>query len=159
MGNVPKGARLAERIREYMAMALQKVKDPRIGFVTVTDVRLTGDNDRATIYWTVLPDSPEEREKTTAGLKSAKGLLRSELAHALGIRNVPELVFTYDDVAEQGRQIDEILHSLHKNEHPNKADDDFNEEETAAMANPTDTAESADTPADTTPADAEAGKE
>lgn len=113
MSNAPKGARLTERIREYMALALQRVKDPRIGFMTVTDVRLSGDNDRATIYWTVLPDTEEERTKTAAGLTSAKGLLRSELAHALGIRNVPELVFEYDDVAEQGRHIDEILAGLH----------------------------------------------
>ena len=113
MSNAPKGARLTERIREHMALALQKVKDPRIGFVTVTDVRLTGDNDRATIFWTVLPDSPEEREKTNAGLSSAKGLLRSELAHALGIRNMPELVFEYDEVAEHGRHIDEIIAGLH----------------------------------------------
>lgn len=129
MSNAPKGARLTERIREHMALALQKVKDPRIGFVTVTDVRLTGDNDRATIYWTVLPDTEEEREKTTAGLGSAKGLLRSELAHALGIRNVPELVFEYDDVAEHGRHIDEIIAGLHSDESPSGSAPDAPEAE------------------------------
>lgn len=118
MSNAPKGARLTERIREHMALALQKVKDPRIGFVTVTDVRLTGDSERATIFWTVLPDTPEERAKTTEGLASARGLLRSELAHALGIRSVPELVFEYDDVTEHGRHIDEIIAGLHKDDEP-----------------------------------------
>lgn len=112
MSGAEKGRRLAERIREIVGEILPRLKDPRIGFVTVTDVRLTGDNERATIFYTVLPDTPEERERSAAGLASATGLVRRDLGAALHIRKVPELRFELDAVAEQGRRIEQVLAEL-----------------------------------------------
>lgn len=107
-----KGRRLAERIKEIMGSLIPKLKDPRIGFVTITDVRMSKDNDRATIYYTVLPDTPEEREKTAAGIGSAVGLLRRDLGKILTVRHIPELSFQIDEVADSGRRIEEILAGL-----------------------------------------------
>ena len=104
-----KGRRLAERIKEIVGSLIPKLKDPRVGFVTITDVRMSKDNDRATIYYTVLPDTPEDRETTAAGIGSAVGILRRDLGKVLTVRHIPELVFQLDDVAESGRRIEEIL--------------------------------------------------
>lgn len=109
MSNPDKARRLGEQVRTVVSQQLQKLKDPRIGFVTITDVRMSRDNERATIYWTVLPDTPEDRERTEAGLSSATGLLRRDLGQALHVRHVPELVFAHDDVADSGRRIEQIL--------------------------------------------------
>jgi ribosome-binding factor A len=108
----PAARRLGERIKEIMGTLVPKLKDPRIGFVTITDVRMTADNERATIYYTVLPDSPEERNRTADGLDSAVGLLRRDLGKVLTIRHIPELVFLFDDVADSGRRIEAILADL-----------------------------------------------
>lgn len=107
-----KGRRLGERIKEIMGSLIPKLKDPRIGFVTITDVRMSKDNDRATVYYTVLPDTPEEREKTAAGIDSAVGLLRRDLGKVLTVRHIPELAFQIDSVADSGRRIEEILAGL-----------------------------------------------
>lgn len=107
-----KGRRLAERIKEIVSSQVPKLKDPRIGFVTVTDVRMSKDNDRATIYFTVLPDTPEQREATASGLASATGLLRRDVGRVLTVRHTPELVFAIDDVADSGRRIEAILADL-----------------------------------------------
>lgn len=107
-----KGRRLGERVKEVVGTLLPKLKDPRIGFITVTDVRMSRDNERATVYYTVLPDTAEQRGRTAAGLASAVGLLRRELGKALHIRHVPELVFEVDAVADQGRRIEAILAGL-----------------------------------------------
>jgi ribosome-binding factor A len=107
-----KGRRLAERVKELVSARLQTLKDPRIGFLTVTDVRMSRDNDRATVYYTVLPDTPEQRASTAEGLRSAAGLLRRDVGRVLAVRHTPELVFTADDVADSGRRIEEILAGL-----------------------------------------------
>ncbi len=107
-----KGRRLGERIKEIMGSLIPKLKDPRIGFVTITDVRMSKDNDRATIYYTVLPDTPDERDKTAAGITSAVGLLRRDLGKVLTVRHIPELAFHIDEVADQGRRIEEILSGI-----------------------------------------------
>lgn len=111
-----KGRRLAERVKEVVSTQLPKLKDPRVGFVTVTDVRMSRDNDRATVYYTVLPDTPEQRATTAQGLASATGLLRRDLGRALTVRHTPELVFEVDDVADSGRRIEQILHEIAQDE-------------------------------------------
>lgn len=108
----PAARRLAERVKEVVSTQIQKLKDPRIGFVTVTDVRMSRDNERATVYYTVLPDTTEQRARTAEGLASATGLLRRELGRVLTVRHTPELVFEADAVADQGRRIEEILAGL-----------------------------------------------
>lgn len=112
MSNPEKARRLAERVKEVVSQQIPKLKDPRIGFVTVTDVRMSRDNERATIYYTVLPDTPEERDRAAQGLGSATGLLRRDLGAVLHVRHVPELVFSNDEVADQGRRIEKILADL-----------------------------------------------
>jgi ribosome-binding factor A len=107
-----KGRRLAERIKEIVSSQLPKLKDPRVGFVTVTDVRMSRDNDRATVFYTVLPDTPEQREATAAGLASATGLLRRDVGRVLTVRHTPEIAFEIDAVADSGRRIEAILADL-----------------------------------------------
>ena len=124
MSTPEKGRRLAERVKEIVSSQIPKLKDPRIGFVTVTDVRMSRDNDRATIYYTVLPDTPDQREATARGLASATGLLRRDVGRVLTVRHTPELVFAIDDVAESGRRIEAILHSLADTDQPSAGPDD-----------------------------------
>jgi len=90
---------------------LPSLKDPRIGFVTVTGVRTTKDLSHATVYVSVL-GSEKEQERTLAGLQSAHGVLQAQLAHELGTRRTPVLTFEYDPAIERGvrltRMIDEL---------------------------------------------------
>ncbi len=104
-----KAGRLRERVKSVLATLMSRLKDPRIGFVTVTDVELSRDHEHATVWYTVLPDSPEQRERTAAGLASATPLLRRELGAALAVRKVPVLEFRPDPAPEQGRRIEELL--------------------------------------------------
>jgi ribosome-binding factor A len=101
--------RHAERVRELVAAAVRtQVKDPRIGMITITDARITGDLREATVFYTVLGDSTAQAE-TAAALESAKGLLRSTVGRALGLRHSPTLAFVLDDVPDHAKQIDELL--------------------------------------------------
>jgi ribosome-binding factor A len=90
------------------AMLERRVKDPRLGFVTVTDVRLSGDGREATVFYTVLGDDVE-RESTQAALRSATGLLRSTVGKRLGLKFSPTLAFQLDQVAEGAAHIEEAL--------------------------------------------------
>lgn len=96
----PRAARLADRIKVLIAEQLdRKVKDPRLGYVTVTDVRVTNDLQQATVFWTVLGDE-EERAATAAALESARGMLRSVVGSGLNTRLVPTLEFVMDAIPE-----------------------------------------------------------
>jgi ribosome-binding factor A len=99
----------AERIRELVASAVRtQVKDPRLGMLTITDARITGDLRDATVFYTVLGDA-EAKADTAAALSSAKGLLRSTVGKALGLRHSPSLTFVLDDVEDHAKEIDELL--------------------------------------------------
>lgn len=101
--------RHAERIRELVASALRKqVKDPRVGMVTITDVKLTADLRDATVYYTVYGDAAAQ-EGSAAALNSAKGLLRSVVGKRLGLRQSPSLTFVADQIPDQAHHIDELL--------------------------------------------------
>lgn len=101
--------RVAYRIKETVALLLDtRVKDPRLGFVTITEVRITGDLREATVFYTVLGDD-ENRASTKAALESAKGMLRSEVGKALGIRHTPSLEFLLDGIPENAIHISEVL--------------------------------------------------
>ena len=105
----PRVRKVADRIQVIVAEMLdRRVKDPRLGFVTVTDVRVTGDTQQATVFNTVLGEETDV-VSTAAALESAKGLLRSEVAKQLGMRHAPSLTFVPDVVPENARQIDEVL--------------------------------------------------
>ncbi len=109
MADTARARKLADRIHEIVAEALEKrVKDPRLGFVTVTDTRVTGDLQHATVFYTVLGDA-EEQAATAAALASAKGILRSEVGRRTGVRLTPTLEFVADAVPETAAHIDELL--------------------------------------------------
>ncbi|MGC3954129.1 MAG: 30S ribosome-binding factor RbfA [Propionicimonas sp.] len=105
----PYRAKTAEQIKVVVAEMLERrIKDPRLGFVTVTDVRLTGDGREATLFYTVLGDA-EERAASAAALASATGLLRSTVGKRLGLKFTPTLTFVLDAVEEEAAQIEEAL--------------------------------------------------
>ncbi len=105
----PRVRKVADRIQVIVAEMLERrIKDPRLGFVTVTDVRVTGDSQNASIFYTVLGEA-EEVAGTAAALESAKGILRSEVGKQLGMRHVPSLEFIHDALPENARHLDELL--------------------------------------------------
>jgi ribosome-binding factor A len=105
----PRVDKLADQIKVIVAEMLgRRIKDPRLGFVTLTDVRLTGDSRDATVFYTVL-GSEEEQAATAAALRSATGLIRSQVGKQLGLRFTPTLAFVRDAVPENARQIDDLL--------------------------------------------------
>ncbi|GAA4423506.1 30S ribosome-binding factor RbfA [Georgenia halophila] len=100
---------MAERIQQVVARMLDtRIKDPRLGFVTVTDVRVTGDLQHATVFYTVL-GSDEERAASGAALESAKGVIRSEVGRQTGIRLTPTLEFVPDALPETAASLEETL--------------------------------------------------
>jgi ribosome-binding factor A len=106
----PRVRKIADRIQVIVAEMLERrIKDPRLGFVTVTDVRVTGDTQQATIFYTVLGEEEEARAASAAALESAKGLIRSEVAKQLGMRHAPSLTFIHDALPESARHLDEVL--------------------------------------------------
>ena len=105
----PRVRKIADRIQVIVAEMLERrIKDPRLGFVTVTDVRVTGDTQQATVFYTVLGED-DDRESTAAALESAKGVLRSEVGKQLGMRHVPTLTFIPDALPENARHLDDLL--------------------------------------------------
>ena len=111
-GSSHRPERLAALLHETLADALAtEVKDPRIGFVTVTAVSVTPDGGQATIRVSVL-GSEEEKSQALEGLSSARGFLRTHLARSLPLRVAPELVFELDRGLEHQQRIDQILHDL-----------------------------------------------
>ena len=109
MVDAARAAKMADRIKEIVARRLERgIKDPRLGFVTITDVRLTGDNRDATVFYTVL-GSEEEQASTAAALRSATGLIRAQVGKQLGLKFTPTLTFVPDAVPENARQIDDLL--------------------------------------------------
>jgi len=101
--------RLAERISKIVAEMLERrVKDPRLGFVTVTEARLTADLREATVFYTVY-GTPEEREESAAALRSATGIIRTEVGRQLGLRHTPSLEFVADALPENAQRIDDLV--------------------------------------------------
>jgi ribosome-binding factor A len=115
---VPQGSRtqrVAEEFREVLAEEVPRLKDPRIGFVTVTGVQVSPDLRHAWVYYTVFGDE-RQRKATAAGLRSATAHLRQTLGREVRLKTLPELEFRRDETDEQGRRIDEIIERLHGEE-------------------------------------------
>ncbi|MBY8889174.1 30S ribosome-binding factor RbfA [Streptomyces sp. PTM05] len=109
MTDTARARKLADRIRVVVAETLQRrIKDPRLGYVTITDTRVTGDLREATVFYTVYGDD-EERAASAAALESAKGVLRSEVGRQTGVRFTPTLAFVLDAVPDNARTIDDLL--------------------------------------------------
>src|SRR5438876_6801851 len=100
MTDAGRARRLAGRIKQILATVIEmQVKDPRLGMVTITDVRVTGDLHDATIFYTVL-GTDDERQASGMALESAKGVLRSEVGRQTGVRFTPTLTFVLDAIPE-----------------------------------------------------------
>jgi ribosome-binding factor A len=109
---ISRATRVADQIRIEVAEILsRKIKDPRVHFVTVTDVKMTADLKIARIYVTTL-DQENFDQQTAPGLKSAVGFIRKEVGRRLNLRYTPEIVFYRDTSAEYGHRIEKILDSL-----------------------------------------------
>ena len=109
MGENPRAAKVADRIREIIAKRLERgIRDPRLGFVTITDVRVTGDLQHASVFYTVY-GTDQERADSAAALKAAPGLLRTEVGRNLNLRLTPSLEFIADAVPENAAAIDALL--------------------------------------------------
>ncbi|WP_280261317.1 30S ribosome-binding factor RbfA [Nocardia wallacei] len=105
--------RLAKRIVNIVGTAIEyEIKDPRLSFVTVTDAKVTGDLREATVYYTVMGetiDAEPDYQGVAAGLEKAKGVLRSKVGAATGIKFTPTLSFVLDTVPDAARQMEELL--------------------------------------------------
>ena len=109
MADAARARKVADRIHETVARLLQgRIKDPRLGFVTITDVRVTGDLQQATVFYTVY-GTDKDRRNSAAALKSATGLIRSEVGRALGIRLTPSIAFQLDALPDQAKTFEDAL--------------------------------------------------
>jgi len=117
MADPARARRLGVRIREIVASALEtEVKDPRLGMVTITDVRMTADLTNATVFYTVYGDDLQRNESALA-LESARGVLRTRVGRMTGVKNTPSLEFVHDVLPDTARHLDDLLAAA-------RADDD-----------------------------------
>lgn len=109
MADAARARRMAGRIRQIVATGIEtQVKDPRLGMVTITDVRVTGDLHDATLFYTVF-GTENDRTASAMALESAKGVLRSEVGRQTGVRFTPTLTFVLDAVPETAKHIEALL--------------------------------------------------
>lgn len=106
-----------EILKEVNDILRKKVRDPRVSEVTITEVRVTGDLQQATIYYSSLADKASEKEKVQKGLEKASGLIRRELGHRLQIYKTPELIFEVDSSVAYGNHIDDLIRNLNKSDY------------------------------------------
>ncbi|MBT2637094.1 MULTISPECIES: 30S ribosome-binding factor RbfA [unclassified Bacillus (in: firmicutes)] len=110
--------RVGEQMKKELGDIIsRKIKDPRVGFVTVTDVQVTGDLQQAKVYISVLGDE-QQREDTLKGLAKAKGFIRTEIGQRIRLRKTPELIFEFDETMAYGNRINSLIHELQREEQP-----------------------------------------
>jgi ribosome-binding factor A len=103
--------RVNEAVREVLSEAVGELKDPRIGFVTVTGVMTTPDLRHATVYVSVLGNE-RKRDRTLAGLGAAHGVLQARIARELRLKRTPQLAFAYDPSVERGVRLTKLIDEL-----------------------------------------------
>lgn len=109
MADSPRSRRMAGRIRQIVARYIEsQIKDPRLGLVTVTDVKVTGDLHDASVFFTVL-GGPSERADSIAALEGARGAIRSEVGRQTGVKFTPTVTFILDELPESAKHIDDLL--------------------------------------------------
>ncbi|MDP1712042.1 MAG: 30S ribosome-binding factor RbfA [Candidatus Nanopelagicaceae bacterium] len=114
MGQSHRSQKVADRIKVVVAGLLEgKIKDPRLGFVTITDTRVTGDLQHASVFYTVLGDE-DQRAATAAALDSAKGVIRAALGKDLGMRITPSIDFFSDALPESAKALESLLETVHQ---------------------------------------------
>ena len=107
--NQVRARKLGDRIAQIVAEMLERrIKDPRLGFVTVTEARITGDLREATVFYTVY-GSDDEVAGTAAALASATGLIRSEVGRQTGLKHTPSIAFSRDTVPDTARTIEDLV--------------------------------------------------
>ena len=120
MGTTQRSYRVGELIQKELSdLLLRGVRDPRIGFVTITAVDVTSDLQHARVYYTTINTEDthaSQRDETQAGLQSAGRYLRSELGKRLKLRRVPELTFRYDESTEYGNRIESLLQEINSDD-------------------------------------------
>jgi len=120
--NMQRREKIQEEIKKIISDILQKdVKDPSVGFVTVTTVELSGDFRHAKVFVSVLGEK-QKQEESLKGLEKATGFIRSELGKRIRLRHVPEIVFVFDESIEHGDHINKLLKQLKKDE--NRGEDE-----------------------------------
>jgi len=108
--------RVGEQIKKELSQILQyELKDPRIGFVTVTGVEVTNDLSQATVYLSVL-GRDEQKEETLKALGRGQGFIRSEIGRRIRLRHTPELIFKFDTSIEYGSRIESLLKQINQEE-------------------------------------------
>ncbi|OEH85860.1 ribosome-binding factor A [Desulfuribacillus stibiiarsenatis] len=123
MGNV-RNNKIAEQIKKEVSQLIQQeIKDPRIGFSTVTDVEVTGDVSQATIFISVLGNETQKEDSLKA-LKSAVGFIRREVGRRMRLRHTPEILFSFDNSIEYGSRIEKILSDI-KSSSPGDTNDKY----------------------------------
>ncbi|AIM25153.1 30S ribosome-binding factor RbfA [Melissococcus plutonius] len=105
-----------EILHEINDILRKKIRDPRLQEITITDVRVTGDLQQATIYYSLLSDLASDQQKVQQGLEKAKGLIRRELGQRLTLYKTPELFFEKDESVQYGNHVDKLLRELNKDE-------------------------------------------
>jgi ribosome-binding factor A len=109
--------------KEISQMLVKSVKDPRIGFVTITRVTVSEDCRFAKIYYSIA-GTQEERESSMKGLESAKGYVRKELGRRIRLRYTPDIMFQFDPSIEYAIHMEELIHSLHQEKEPHGEEGD-----------------------------------
>jgi ribosome-binding factor A len=118
--------RVGEQMKKELGDIIsRKIKDPRIGFVTVTDVEVTGDLQQAKVYISVLGDDVQ-KENTLKGLAKAKGFIRTEIGQRIRLRKTPELIFEFDESMAYGNRINSLIHELKREEKPEDEEQEEN---------------------------------
>lgn len=108
--------RVGEQIKKELGQIIQReLKDPRIGFVTITGVEVSGDLSQAKVFITVFGND-EVKSSTLKALEKAKGFMRGEIGKRVALRHTPELIFKMDESIEYGSRIELLLSDLHKQE-------------------------------------------
>lgn len=111
--------RVGEAIKQELGQIFQQeLKDPRIGFVTVTGVRMSGDLQQAEVFLTVLGNQ-DQKEETLHAISKAKGFIRTEIGRRVRLRHTPELIFKLDESIEYGHRIERLLRELNQKEETN----------------------------------------
>ncbi|SMO53885.1 30S ribosome-binding factor RbfA [Melghirimyces algeriensis] len=111
-----RASRVGEQVKKELSYILQhEMKDPRIGFVTVTAVDMSGDLQQAKVYISVLGEE-EQKKQTLEGLDKAKGFLRTEIGRRVQLRHTPELTFKFDQSIEHGQHISRLLEEVNNDD-------------------------------------------
>jgi ribosome-binding factor A len=115
MSEGKRSEKVADVIRKEISemILLKTIKDPRIGFLTITRVLVSDDCRMARVYFSVMGDT-DERDRSLEGLNSARGYIRKELGRRMSLRYTPDIIFQFDPSIEYAIHIDEVIHHLHE---------------------------------------------